>query len=154
MLHSAVWHIRKHWQFEWFVAFYILQYPWSLCLQITLPGQVLKINNIYLLLESSLMTASFQGKCSSASVTNFGPITYSCSSIYVGWLVGGERCKGDGTRCGSACKACRLRTTLHPGKGSLRSSGPICSRRGKWHIIGSRPDKGFVYITLPDTRLT
>lgn len=44
--------------------------------------------------------------------------------------------------------------TLHPGKGSLRSSGPICSRRGKWHIIGSRPDKGSVYITLPDTRLT
>lgn len=44
--------------------------------------------------------------------------------------------------------------TLHPGKGSLRSSGPICSRRGKWHIIGSRPDKRSVYITLPDTRLT
>lgn len=45
-------------------------------------------------------------------------------------------------------------STLHPGKGSLRSTRPICSRRGKWHIIGSRPDKGSVYITLPDTGLT
>lgn len=45
-------------------------------------------------------------------------------------------------------------STFHPGKGSLRSTGPICSRRGKWHIIGSRPDKGSVYITLPDTGLT
>lgn len=45
-------------------------------------------------------------------------------------------------------------STLHPGKGPLRSTRPICSRRGKWHIIGSRPDKGSVYITLPDTGLT
>lgn len=47
-------------------------------------------------------------------------------------------------------------STLHPGKGSLRSSGPICSRRGKWHIIGSRPDKGLCvyYITRHQAHLS
>lgn len=47
-------------------------------------------------------------------------------------------------------------STLHPGKGSLRSSGPICSRRGKWHIIGSRPDKGICvyYITRHQAHLS
>lgn len=83
-------------------------------------------------------------------------ISFEACCFYKRWVGGGERCKGDGERRGLLVRppGLGMLSTLHPGKGSLRSSGPICSRRGKWHIIGSRPDKGFVYITLPDTRLT
>lgn len=71
---------------------------------------------------------------------------------------GGERCKGDGRGKGLLVRppGRGMLSTLHPGKGSLRSSGPICSRRGKWHIIGSRPDKGFCvyYITRHQAHLS
>ena len=77
------------------------------------------------------------------------------SSIYKTWLgeVKGAGEKGPGQALVRP-PGLVMQSTPHPGKGSLRSSGPICSRRGKWHIIESRPDKGFVYITLADTRLT
>lgn len=78
------------------------------------------------------------------------------SSLYKGWVreVKGAKAMGRGEGLVVRPPGLVMLSSLHPGKGSLRSSGPICSRRGKWHIIESRPDRGFVYITLADTGLT
>lgn len=46
---------------------------------------------------------------------------------------GGERGTGGRARRGLLVRPSGrgMLSTLHPGKGSFRSSGPICSRRGK-----------------------
>lgn len=83
------------------------------------------------------MTSTFAKGTNDAAEANCPMRTISfeaCLGFYVGWGVGGLK----GTKEMGQGKGLLVRppgrgmlSTLHPGKGSLRSSGPICSRRGK-----------------------
>lgn len=67
-----------------------------------------------------------------------------------GWRVGVRaRVTGRGAGGDLGCRELLSRARVQPHHGR-----PICSRQAKWHIIGSRPDMGAVYITLPDSKPT